>query len=218
MKIRILLVDDHRMMRDGLRAILAARPAFQIVGEADHGRAAIEAAGKLKPDVIVMDVGMPDMNGIEATKRILAESPGIKVIALSTHSDKRYVLNMMTAGACGYVLKEAAADDLVRAVDAAHRGEHYLSPQVTGVALEPMLGQLPRRGPGSSYRLLGAREREVLQLLAEGRTSKAIAEKLGLSIKTIETHRRNIGQKLGIKSIAELTKYAVREGITSLEQ
>lgn len=214
---RILLVDDHKMMRDGLRAILSSTDGIEVVGEAEDGRGAIEVARELQPDIVVMDVGMPEMNGIEASKRILAELPEIKVIALSTHSDKRYVLNMIATGASGYVLKEAAGDDLIRAVEAVSRGEHYLSPQITGVVFEPMQGRPPRRKKSGTYELLGGREREVLQLLAEGLTSKEIASRLELSTKTIETHRRNISQKLGLKSIAELTKYAVREGMTSLD-
>lgn len=217
MTLRILLVDDHQMMRDGLRAILSSQDGIEIVGEAEDGRAALQAALDLKPDIVVMDVGMPDMNGIEACARILKEMPEIKVIALSTHSDKRYVLNMISNGAAGYVLKEAASEDLLRAVVAVSRGEHYLSPQITGVVFEPMRGRPIRRMKDSSYELLGAREREVLQLLAEGLTSKEIAARLSLSTKTIETHRRNISQKLGLKSIAELTKYAVREGMTSID-
>ena len=213
---RILLVDDHQMMRDGLRALLANHEGLEVVGEASDGRGAIEAAAAHQPDVVVMDLGMPDMNGIEATKRILKEQPDCRVIALSTHSDKRYVLNMIAAGASAYVLKEAAAAELLRAVNAVQGGEHYLSPQITGVVLEPVLGRTPKKRNGT-YELLGAREREVLQLLAEGLTSKEIAARLELSTKTIETHRRNISQKLGLRSIAELTKYAVREGMTSLD-
>ncbi len=216
MTVRILLVDDHQMMRDGLRAILTSESEFEIVGEAKDGREAVRAAAKLSPDVVVMDVGMPEMNGIEASRRIKKENPETRVIALSTHSDKRYVLNMIGTGAEGYVLKQAASDELIRAVSVVARGEHYLSPQITGVVFEPMRGMQKRLATPPKRELLGAREREVLQLLAEGRTSKEIAAALGLSTKTIETHRRNIGQKLGLRSIAELTKYAVREGVTSL--
>lgn len=217
MTLRTLLVDDHRMMRDGLRAILSATSEIEVVGEAATGREALETARELRPDVIVMDVGMPDMNGIEASARILKELPDTRVVALSTHSDKRYVLNMIATGASAYVLKEAASGELVRAVQAVGRGEHYLSPRITGVVFEPMRGRTPKPHADSSYRLLGAREREVLQLLSEGMTSKEIASRLDLSAKTIETHRRNISQKLGLRSIAELTKYAVREGMTALE-
>jgi len=205
------------MMRDGLRAVLSGKEGIEVIGEAEDGRSAIQAALELVPDVVVMDVGMPDMNGIEATRRILKDQPNVRVIALSTHSDKRYILNMIAAGASGYVLKEAASADLIRAVEAVSRGEHYLSPQITGVVFEPVRGRPPKKN-AAGYEFLGAREREVLQLLAEGLTSKVIAARLDLSTKTIETHRRNISQKLGLKSIAELTKYAVREGMTSLDQ
>lgn len=216
MTVRILLVDDHRMMREGLSAILSATDGYEIVGEAEDGCTAVAAALDLEPDLVVMDVGLPRMNGIEACRRITKERPEARVIALSTHADKRYVLNMIAAGASGYVLKEAASEELIRAVDAVVRGGHYLSPQITGVVFEPMRGK-PVRSASSSLEILGPREREVLQLLAEGKTSKVIAERLELSIKTIETHRRNISQKLGLKSIAELTKYAVREGMTTIE-
>ncbi len=215
MTVRIVLVDDHQLMREGLRKILETSSGIEVVGEAEDGRAAIAAVQEFAPDVVLMDIGMNAMNGIDATRRIRKDFPHVKVVALSTHSDKRYVRNMIQAGACGYVLKEAAGDDLIRAVQAAARGEHYLSPQITGCALEPWTGQA---SPSSSvYDLLGSREREVLQLLAEGKTSKEIAVALRLSVKTVETHRRNIGQKVGLRSIAELTKYAVREGLTRLE-
>ncbi len=212
---KVLLVDDHRMVRDGLRAILSTRPGIEIVGDADNGRAAVIAVQKLEPDIVVMDVGMADLNGIEATRRIKDAAPRVQIVALSTHSDKRYVLGMIDAGASGYVLKEAASDDLVLALKSVSAGKKYLSPEITGVVLEHYKdrGQLP----GSAYDVLGDREREVLQLLAEGKTSKAIAKELHLSAKTVETHRRNIMRKLDLHSVAELTKYAVREGLTSLE-
>jgi DNA-binding NarL/FixJ family response regulator len=216
MNVRILLVDDHKMMRDGLRTILERRSDFEVVGEAEDGHAAIALVPQVTPDVIVMDVGMPRMNGIEATRRIRRESPDARVVALSTHSDKRYVQNMITAGAAGYVLKEAASDDLLRAVDAVARGEHYLSPQITGVMFDTLRGRVSQ-DTTPAYALLGTREREVLQLLAEGLTSKEIAKRLNLSTKTVETHRRNISQKLDLHSIAVLTKFAVREGLTTLE-
>ena len=216
MSTRILLVDDHKMMRDGLRAILNRRQDFEVVGEAADGRSALNLVAENSPDVVVMDVGMPQMNGIEATRQIRKEAPDARVIALSTHSDKRYVQNMIAAGASGYVLKEAASEDLLRAVDAVSRGEHYLSPQITGVVFDSLRGR-PARDATSAYALLGTREREVLQLLAEGLTSKEIAARLNLSTKTVETHRRNIGQKLDLHSIASLTKFAVREGLTTLD-
>lgn len=208
---RVLLVDDHRIMRDGLRAILAGEPEIEVVGEAVDGRGAIAMIERDPPDVIVMDVGMPGMNGVEATRNVLRSHPDVRVVALSIHSDKRYVRNMLAAGASGYVLKSAAADELLCAVRAAMRGERFLSSEVDGE------GAVGRAGDGSAYSVLGAREREVLQLLAEGMKSKAIGEQLSIAYKTVETHRRNIMRKLGIHSVAELTKYAVREGLTNLE-
>lgn len=214
MTVRVLLVDDHQLMREGLRRILEGTRGIQVVGEAHDGRSALAAVGEARPDVIVMDVGMEGMNGIEATQRLRRDHPVVRVVALSTYSDKRYVRNMIRAGAVGYVLKESASDDLLRAVQAAARGEHYLSPRVTGCLIE---SRSPAGDSPTAFELLGAREREVLKLMAEGKTSKEIAAELELAIKTVETHRRNIAQKVGLHSVAELTKYAVREGLTTLE-
>ena len=216
MTLRILLVDDHRLMREGLRKILEETPGIEVVGEAEDGNSALSAVAQFRPDVVVMDVGMSGMNGIDATQRLRKEHPEVKVVALSTHADKRYVRNMMRAGSSAYVLKESASEDLLRAVHAAMNGEHYLSPRITGCLVESWTTPQLRES-SSVYELLGAREREVLRHLAEGRTSKEIATELGLSIKTVETHRRNITHKVGLHSIAELTKYAVREGLTTLE-
>jgi len=215
MNLRILLVDDHKMMRDGLRAILRSNADVEVVGEADDGRSAVDMVKRLRPDIVVMDVGIPHMNGIEATRQIKSLYPDTRVVALSTHSDKRYVMNMIKAGASGYVLKEAASDDLFHAVRTVSLGNHYLSPQITGVVLDRC--RTRSAGETSAYSLLGTREREVLQLLAEGKTSKAIASQLHLSTRTVETHRRNIMQKLDLHSVAALTKYAIREGLTSLD-
>lgn len=216
MTIRVLLVDDHQLLREGLRRILEGTAGIQVVGEADDGRAALAAVRESGPDVVVMDVGMEGMNGIEATQQLRKEHPLVQVVALSMHSDKRYVRNMIRAGACAYVLKESASEDLLRAVRAAARGEHYLSPRITGCMLERWSSPAPS-GPASAYELLGAREREVLKLLAEGLSSKEIASRLTISTKTVETHRSNIANKVGLRSVAELTKYALREGLTSLE-
>lgn len=215
MSLRVLLVDDHQLVREGLRRILEATSDIQVVGEAEDGRAALAAVAEHRPDVVVMDVGMHGLNGIEATQRLRQAHPSVKVVALSAHADKRYVRNMVRAGAAAYVLKESASDDLLRAVRAAAHGEHYLSPRVTGAVLESWT--TPATEASSVHELLGAREREVLRLLAEGRTSKEIGRTLELSIKTVETHRRNINHKLGLHSVAELTKYAVREGLTGLD-
>lgn len=216
MTIRVLLVDDHQLMREGLRKILASASGIEVVGEAEDGRSALAAVAEFRPHVVVMDVAMNGMNGIDATQHLRKDHPEVKVVALSTHADKRYVRNMIRAGAAAYVLKESASEDLLRAVRAAARGEHYLSPQITGCLLESWT--VPQAPESSSvYELLGEREREVLRLLSEGKTSKEIAGQLALSIKTVETHRRNITNKVGLHSIAELTKYAVREGLTTLE-
>lgn len=212
---RVLLVDDHAVLREGLRSILESRESAEVVGEAGNGRDAVEMARTLRPDVVVMDVGMRDLNGIEATRQIVAEDPGVGVIALSTHADRRYVLAMLEAGAAAYVLKTSAFDDLKRALAAVTAGKRYLSPDITGIVIEAGLAPDGSELPTGS--VLGAREREVLQLLAEGRTSKEIAGSLHISTHTVETHRRNIMHKLGLRSVAELTKYAVREGLTSLE-
>jgi two-component system, NarL family, response regulator NreC len=216
MSLRVLLVDDHQLMREGLRRILEATSWIQVVGEAEDGISALIAAVEQRPDVIVMDVGMKGMNGIEATQRLRSDLPDVRIVALSTHSDKRYVQNMIRAGASAYVLKESASDDLLRAVQAAGRGEHYLSPRITGCLFETWTAA-GHREASSVFEILGSREREVLKLLSEGKTSKAIASELDLSVKTVETHRRNIAQKVGIRSVAGLTKLAVREGLTNLE-
>jgi DNA-binding NarL/FixJ family response regulator len=216
MTVRVLLVDDHQLMREGLRKILESTSGIEVVGEAEDGRSALAAVAAYHPDVVVMDIAMNGMNGIDATQHVSKAHPDVKVVALSTHADKRYVRNMIRAGASAYVLKESASEDLLRAVAAAARGEHYLSPQITGCLLESWTA--PQTPESSSvYEVLGAREREVLRLLSEGKTSKEIAVQLALSIKTVETHRRNITSKVGLHSIAELTKYAVREGLTTLE-
>jgi two-component system NarL family response regulator len=211
---RILLVDDHQMVREGLRGILEKEGSLSVVGEAGSGREAIELARRCRPDVVVMDVAMSDMNGIEATRQIRDLVPGARVVALSSHSDRRYVKAILDAGANGYVLKANAYDELLRAVDAARKDRKYLAAEVTSAIIESAL----REGTeGSVYDLLGAREREVLQLLAEGLTSAEIAQRLHVSTSTVETHRRNIMRKLDIHNVAALTKYAIREGLTALE-
>ncbi len=213
--VRILLVDDHQLMREGLRSILEKDSDFSVVGEADGGRAAVRLAEKLRPDVVVMDVAMSDMNGIEATRQIKAALPKTAIVALSSHLDRRYVKAMLDAGASGYVLKANAYDELKSGVEAASRGLKYLCAEVTAQIVDSALQQ---GSSGSVYEILGAREREVLQLLAEGFTSSQIAERLHISTSTVETHRRNIMKKLDVHNVAELTKYAIREGLTPLEE
>jgi DNA-binding NarL/FixJ family response regulator len=211
----VLLVDDHQMVREGLRSILEQDEAFSVIGEASSGREAVRLAEQLQPDVVVMDVAMSDLNGIEATRQIHALAPDSAILALSSHSDRRYVMAILAAGACGYVLKANAYEQLARGVSAAARGHKYLSPDVTSEIIEAAFRE--ENVHGSVYEILGPREREVLQLLAEGHTSNQIAERLGVSPSTAETHRRNIMRKLDVHNVADLTKYAIREGLTSLE-
>jgi len=216
MCVRVLLVDDHKMMRDGLRALLGSAADISVVGEACDGRSALDLVRSLEPDVVVMDVGMPELNGVEATHRIRAEHSGVKVIALSAYTDERRVQHMLDAGAIGYVVKLAAQDELLQAVRAAGQGRSYLSPEIAGLVVERSSG-LRAPGEPSAFATLGAREREVVQLVAEGKTSAETAAQMHISIRTVETHRRNIVQKLGLRGTAELTRYAIREGLTTLE-
>lgn len=214
--IRVLLVDDHELMRQGLRSILERERDVEVVGEAESGRAALELARSLEPDVVVMDVAMKDSNGIEATRQLRSALPRLKVIALSSHSDSRYVNAMLDAGACGYVLKANAFDDLRRALVAAQQGKSYLCPDVTESVVGASLHKRElHRAP--SHASLSPREKEVLQLLAEGLSSPEIGQRLFVATSTVETHRRNVMHKLRIHSVADLTKYAIREGLTSLE-
>lgn len=217
MNIRILLVDDHKLMREGLRALLSEASDIQVVGEAADGREALELLRTLEADVVVMDIGMPEMNGIEACRRICNEFERVKVIALSTHTDKRYVHQMLDAGACGYLVKIAAHQELLRAVRAASLGRTYLSPEIAGFVVERSTNGSTSKEV-SAFSSLGAREREVLQLVAEGKTSGETAQAMHISIKTVETHRRNLTLKLGLHGTAELTKYAIREGLTSVDE
>jgi two-component system NarL family response regulator len=217
MSIRILLADDHQMFRDGLRSILASEDDLEVVGEAGDGRTAVAMARTLVPDVVVMDIAMPDLYGVEATRQIKGDNPEIKVIALSMYPDRRYVTGMLEAGASGYVLKAAAFDELRRAVRVVSEGKHYLSPDITGVVIEAHV-RPPSEADTAPDTTLGPREREIVQLLAEGHTSPEIAQRLHISPSTVATHRRNIMRKLGVHNTAELTKYAIREGLTSLDR
>jgi two-component system NarL family response regulator len=213
---RVLLVDDHELMRQGLRSILESEQDVEVVGEAVSGRDAVALARSLEPDVVVMDVAMKDLNGIEATRQIRTECPRVQVVALSSYSDRRYVAAILEAGARGYVLKADAYDDLRRAIHAAARGKSYLSPDVAAAVIDASL-KSSRPAAASALELIGPREREVLQLIAEGLSSPEIARRLHLATSTVDTHRRNLMSKLGLHSVAELTKFAIREGLTPLD-
>jgi DNA-binding NarL/FixJ family response regulator len=214
MSITILLADDHAIMRQGLTAILQAEADLKVVGEASNGREVVDLATELCPDIVVMDIGMPDLNGVEATRQLLARDPKVKVIALSAYTEKQFVLSMLEVGACAYVVKASASEELLRAIRAVTQHKKYLSPEVADAVVDSYLGRL-NPGQESAFDLLSPREREVLQLVAEGKTSKMIGVDLGISENTVEIHRRNIMQKLNLHSVAELTKYAVRHGITT---
>lgn len=214
MSIRVLLADDHRIVRQGLRGLLEKEGDIEVVAEAAEGRTALRLARDMCPDVVVMDIAMPDMNGIGATRHILAQAPGVKVVTLSMHSDRRFVAEMLKAGASGYLLKDCAFEELAQAVRTVAGGQTYLSPGIAGVVIRDYVRHLSE--VDSAYSALTPREQEVLQLLAEGKTIRQIASCLQVSMKTVETHRRHIMSKLDIHSIAQLTKYAIREGLTSL--
>jgi DNA-binding NarL/FixJ family response regulator len=212
----ILLADDHQIVRQGLRSLLERNQDMRVVGEASDGRTAVRMTQELSPDVVIMDVGMPDLNGIEATRQLLHDDASTKVVALSMHSDRRFIGEMLKAGAKGYLLKDGAFEELAGAVRSVVAGKMYLSPRITDVVVDDYLRNVPGAEP-SVFAKLTPREREVLQLMAEGRSTKEIAMDLKVSVKTIETHRRQVMEKLDIHSVAELTKYAIREGLTNLE-
>ncbi len=214
-KITVLIVDDHMIVRDGLRSLLERQPDIEVVAEADNGREALTQAKKLSPDVIVMDIGMHELNGIEATRQIVGESPAVKVLALSMYSDKRFIIGMLKAGALGYMLKDSAFRELVDAIRVVASNKVYISPSIAGVLTEDYLENLTEKD-NSVNSILTSREVEVLQLLAEGKSTKQTASILGVSTKTIETHRKNIMKKLEIDNIVDLAKYAIREGIIPL--
>lgn len=215
MSIRIIIADDHKFVRNGLRSLIEKELDIEVLAEADNGRVTVRLALELAPDVVIMDIAMPELNGIESTRQIIDALPGTKVIALSMHADKRYVMEMLKAGASGYLLKDNAYEELAIAIRTVLSNRTYLSPQVAEIVIGDYV-QLARTADGSAFSLLSVREREVLQLLAEGASTAQIADRLCISVKTVETYRQNIMEKLKIRSIAELTKYAIREGLTSL--
>lgn len=212
-KLRILLADDHTVMRSGLRALLERQQNFEVVGEADNGREAVSLCASLLPDIVIMDVGMPLLNGVEATKALLKQSPSTGVVMLSMHSDEVYVMRSLQAGARAYLLKDSAAPDLLSAIDAVSHGKSFFSSAIRNLLAEDFVQVLRQKGSVDSYELLTTREREILQLLAEGKSNKEVAADLNISLYTVETHRSNILEKLGLHTPAELILYAVRKGI-----
>lgn len=216
-KIRVLLAEDHTIVRKGIRLILDSEPLIAVVGEAENGRQAVEMTEQLQPDIVVMDHTMPLLNGLEATRQIRTYCPEVKVVILTMHTNEEYVFEFLQAGAAGYLVKQSAPTDLVAAILAIAQGQSYLSPAISKTVIEEYLRQGTAKGRGSTPEKLTDREREVLQLLAEGYDNRAIAEQLHISIKTVGVHRLNIMQKLELHSTTELTKYAIRKGIITLE-
>lgn len=214
-KIRILLADDHTVVRRGLRLLLEGQPEFAVVAEAADGKQAVNAAEATKPDVVVLDIAMPNLNGIEAAQRIVSVAPNASIVILSMHSDEGYVLRALKAGAKGYLLKDSAEGDLIEAIRSVTRGKTFFSQEITKMLAEDYVREIRSRGIEDSYELLTPREREILQLLAEGKSNKDIATLLNLSLYTVETHRRNLQDKLNLHSFAELILYAVRKGVIS---
>ena len=214
--ISIILVDDHVIMRDGLRQLLEVESDMEVLGEADNGREAVKLALEKKPDIVIMDVAMQDMNGIEATRQIKNENSNIKVIALSMHSERQIVVGILRAGALGYLLKDSSSMELVEAVRTVYRGRNYLSQKISDIVLQE-ISDVKKDTESIGVEILTNRESEILQLISEGNSTKKIAEVLFISPKTVESHRANIMEKLNIHNIPELTKYAIREGLTSVD-
>ena len=217
MPIKILVADDHKIVRDGLRQLLENQVGYEVVGEAENGRSALQLARRNRPDIVIMDISMPGLNGIDAARQMIAEIADVRVIALSMHSDKQYVDQMLKAGVSGYLLKDCAFEELDRALKIIAGGGVYLSPDVAGLVVQDYVGRLNEKAPDAAVTLT-VREREVLQLISEGHSTRSIADALHISVKTVETHRKNIMEKMDARSVAELTKIALREGLTSLER
>jgi DNA-binding NarL/FixJ family response regulator len=211
--IRILLADDHTVMRNGLRLLLERQRNLTVVAEASDGRESVRLAEELSPDVVVMDIAMPNLNGIEASRQIIASNPDIAIVILSMHSDESYVIRALKAGARAYLLKDSAEGDLIAAIHAITDGKSFFSPAISRILVEDYMRQLEQKHVEDTYELLTAREREILQLLAEGKANKEVAAMLNLSIYTVETHRTHILQKLNLHNVPELILYAVRKGI-----
>jgi len=211
--VRIVLADDHTVMRNGLRLLLERQPNLQVVAEASDGRQAVALTESINPDVVIMDIGMPNLNGIEATRQIVSQNPRAAVAILSMHADESYVIRALKAGARAYLLKDSAEADLLAAVRALTEGKSFFSPAISKILVEDYMRQLENRGVEDTYELLTNREREILQLLAEGKTNKEVANMLNLSLYTVETHRTHILQKLNLHSVPELILYAVRKRI-----
>jgi DNA-binding NarL/FixJ family response regulator len=216
-RISVLLAEDHAIVRKGLRSLLAAEVDIEVIGEAEDGREAIEKASKLRPNIVVMDITMPGLNGLEATRQIKHRLPEVQVVVLTMHTAEEYIFQILRAGASGYVVKRAAPSELISAVRAAYRGESFLSPSVSRTVIEEYVRKAEALAEEDSYEELTPREREVLQLIAEGHSNRGIAELLCLSVKTVQSHRANLMRKLDIYTTAELTQYAIRRGVTSLE-
>ena len=216
MSIKVVLADDHKIMREGLHSLIEKEPNMDVVGEANNGRETVRLTELLKPDVLVLDITMPDLNGIDAAQRINRKNHHTKILCLSMHSERNFVLAMFRAGVAGYLLKDCAFEELVRAIHTVNSGKIYISPEIANYIVSESL--ILTSDKGSVYTILTPREREILQLIAEGKSTKQIAAHLHRSVKTIETHREQIMKKLNLRSIAELTKYAISEGLTSLEQ
>jgi DNA-binding NarL/FixJ family response regulator len=216
MTVEIIIADDHKLMREGLSSLLVQHDDIVVVGQANNGREAVQLTERLEPDVVVMDVSMPDLNGIDATRQIISRRPRTRVIALSMHSDRQFVAEMFRAGASGYLLKDSAFEELASAIRTVAKNERYIAPKISGFSLEEC-NPSSRHSEPLVFPKLSDREREVLQMIAEGKGTKEIAAELHLSTKTVETHRQHLMDKLDMYSVAELTKFAIREGLTTLD-
>jgi DNA-binding NarL/FixJ family response regulator len=215
--IKVMLADDHHIVREGLRSLLEKQGDMEVLGEAQNGREAVRLCRQLRPDIVIMDISMPDLNGMDATRQILADSQTVKVVALSMHSDKHFVDGMLRAGVKGYLLKDCASEELIQCIHAVSAGRVYLSPAITPMIVSEFVNPTPRDCLSATPEL-SAREREILQMIAEGRSTKKIADSLFISVKTVESHRKKIMDKTGVKTVAELTKYAIRLGLTTVDR